>query len=233
MIKAYERANRITRNEKEKLNENRKKSLSIKESIFEEVLDELIANDLLYGDVIKLLKNYYNEIKDIINENDNLKKINKAMNEQIEDMKNSSEILIKTNEMCRSQIENLQKENESLKIQSNKSKELIKKFEMKIEVMASLLKREKFISSSSDEYDFNIENNKTKKPAEIILIGRNKVKVPKLNLSSVNKDEDENENTIKSFDSKIQISNKGSISENDLASSCANNHLETQLNKEN
>eukprot|EP00826_Nyctotherus_ovalis_P018656 TRINITY_DN15611_c0_g1_i1.p1 TRINITY_DN15611_c0_g1~~TRINITY_DN15611_c0_g1_i1.p1 ORF type:complete len:241 (-),score=45.74 TRINITY_DN15611_c0_g1_i1:108-830(-) len=182
--KMFEKAKRITNNLTDKLKSAIGKPSSIKRSIMAKVFSEVIENDPLFTEILQLLKNYYDCIEKIAKESEDVKRSNKMLNEQVTALKSSLYELTATNDSLRASIKNIEEENFRLKEELKELNEKLKESKERETVLNLLLSKDNEAVRSEDR----LQVKRMRKCREV---GKNKVKIPELDLSAIHKSEDE------------------------------------------
>jgi len=141
--------------------------------IIEESFNELIRKDPLFGDILKIIKKYYDNLL-----NEILKEQNKKLSIELATMKNKYEKQIEE-----LKLQNEMKEKKHLEdIDLLKEENAILKYEVKRLELERIKERNKFLANIFKYKDTFFTNNKVGE----IEVGKNKVRIPKLNLSELN-----------------------------------------------
>eukprot|EP01022_Parablepharisma_sp_SALTPOND_P032705 TRINITY_DN85_c0_g3_i1.p2 TRINITY_DN85_c0_g3~~TRINITY_DN85_c0_g3_i1.p2 ORF type:complete len:462 (+),score=43.02 TRINITY_DN85_c0_g3_i1:4169-5554(+) len=231
IMKTFENAKKISEGIKRRLEEidsNVSRGGDIKKVLIGNIFNEVIENDPLYGDILKMIKKHYDDLDTSAKEKMELagvKKTNKKLSDEIEAIKERHQKLlhelsgVKAENMLhkktfKEQLRKVTEENKKLKEDMQAVGRELKRSKTREATLASWLKGENAVAVLNRSPEENANTIKAKgmknKGGKIgeVEVGKNKVKIPKLDLSVLNKDEDEEE---------IKDSSPSSSSEDQLA----------------
>jgi len=110
ILKVFNKVKELTYYMKEELQTTIGKEGKEKRLVVEKVLNEVIGNDPLYGEIFKLLKNYYDELEENVKEKEYLKSLNEELNEKLIKLKRSLNELNTIHDSFKLTFKNLEKE---------------------------------------------------------------------------------------------------------------------------
>jgi len=196
LAEAHEKAKRITKNLKKELATNT--STEVKKLLIEDAFNEIIGSDVLYGDTLKIIKDHYDYLE---NENGTLKELNKKLTKELhtlqdkhKELKNELDKIVESKRKLNEEIEAKNQESNTLKSELKSLEQRLKKAKMREAMLVSWFR----IETLNTDYN-DIEEKKPrrqKKYTENIEIGKNKVKVPRLDLTVIHKDNIDRKNSV-------------------------------------
>ena len=139
--------------------------------------NEIIKNDPFYGSTLKFIKEYYDQVCSELDQFEAMKNLNKELIEEIVLLKeykkkSDNEINNITNELNK-----LKKENEAIQTVAKTAEDELKKSKIREEILVSWIKN-------------GVVKKKPEQCDNVIKVGKNNVKIPRLNFTFLNEDDD-------------------------------------------